>query len=160
MFEQRLLNMAYYMYHESRTHDLAADNPETYSHNDIQSTVHLQLKLQYSQTCSKDHLCIKTTCLIKTTFYRSPGVYFSCYWPSIQRPLMYENHILLVPSVVFIHSIQQSHHHSTPATIKYKLRILFNIHDIRLLASLALKSLILFHIGTPRTPISSVHAQF
>ncbi len=30
--------------------------------------------MKYSQTCSKEHL------FIKTTFYRSPGEYFPCYY--------------------------------------------------------------------------------
>ncbi len=39
--------------------------------------------LYYSQNCCRDHL------LIKTTSYRSPGIYCPCYWTYIQRPPVY-----------------------------------------------------------------------
>ncbi len=55
----------------------------------------LQSNLLYRPPVYKDHL------LIKTLFYRSPGVYFPCFEPVYKDYILYKDHILLVTRVVF-----------------------------------------------------------
>ena len=58
----------------------------------------------YSQTCSKDHL------LMKTIFYRSPGAYFLLHWTCVWKPPVYKDHILLLPRRVFIYKLHCTWH--------------------------------------------------
>ncbi len=52
---------------------------------------------RYSQTCSKDHLYIETTC-IKRPHFTGPQWYTSHVTePAYKRPPVYEDHILFIP---------------------------------------------------------------
>ncbi len=59
---------------------------------------------KYTRASKRVHYkpALKTTCLYRPR-YRSPRVYFPCYWTCIYRPSMYKDHILLVPNVIFIY---------------------------------------------------------